>query len=314
MQSELRRRVRAPPARAEPAVSPPTSNGRPRGGARPYVPNHRRQRRTARRARRRRKLAVLLVVLLGLLAVLATVGFSSARSIQADCDLQDLQPATIGSNSFIYAADGSLLGSIPAEKNRQPVTLSEMSPWMGKATVAIEDRRFYKHGGIDFQGIARRGLQRHPRRPHRRGRLDDHAAARPQPLHPPPGANPAPEGRRGVPRDQAQRRAREELDPRQLHEHRLLRQPRLRGRGGGADLLLAPRQQALAPPVGSPCRAASGAVDLRPVQGPGARHQAAERRAEGAVREWPDQLRQLPGRDQGHRSPPAAGEDLQPDP
>ena len=136
-------------------MSTPPGNGRARGGARPYVPNHRRQRRTARRARRRRKLAVLLVVLLGLLAVLGTVGFSSARSIQADCDLQDLRPATIGSNSFIYAADGSSLGSIPAEKNRQPVTLKEMSPWMGKATVAIEDRRFYEHGGIDFRGIAR---------------------------------------------------------------------------------------------------------------------------------------------------------------
>ena len=98
----------APPARTEPAVSTPPGNGRARGGARPYVPNRRRQRRTARRARRRRKLAVLLVVLLGLLAVLGTVGFGSARSIQADCDLQDLRPASIGSNSFIYAADGSL--------------------------------------------------------------------------------------------------------------------------------------------------------------------------------------------------------------
>ena len=94
-------------------------------------------------------------MLLGILAVFATVGFSGARSIQADCNLQDLRPATIGSNSFIYASDDTLLGSIPAEKNRQPVSLSEMSPWMGKATVAIEDRRFYEHGGIDFQGIAR---------------------------------------------------------------------------------------------------------------------------------------------------------------
>ena len=226
---------------------------------------------TARRARRRRKLGALLIVLLGIFAVLAAVGFSGARSIQADCNLQDLRPATIGSNSFIYAADGSLLGSIPAEKNRQPVSLSEMSPWMGKATVAIEDRRFYEHGGIDFQGIARAAVQRHPRRPHGRGRLHDHAAARPQPLHPPPGAHAAPQARRGVPRHQAQRQAREELDPRQLHEHRLLRQPRLRRRGRRADVLLAPREQALAPPVGSPRRAAAGAVDLRPVQEPRAR-------------------------------------------
>ena len=76
--------------------------------------------------------------------------------------LQDLRPATIGSNTFVYAADGTLLGSIPAEKNRQPVSLSEISPWMGKATVAIEDRRFYQHGGIDFEGIARAAVQRRP--------------------------------------------------------------------------------------------------------------------------------------------------------
>jgi penicillin-binding protein 1A len=135
-------------------VTPP-GNGRARP-ARSNVPNHRRhnQRRRAR-ARRRRRFGVLAFLLISVLAVLATVGFSSARSIQSDCNLNDLRPARIGSNSFIYAADGSLLGSIPAEKNRQPVSLKDTSPWMAKATVAIEDRRFYEHGGIDFQGIAR---------------------------------------------------------------------------------------------------------------------------------------------------------------
>ena len=61
----------------------------------------------------------------------------------------------IGQNSFVYAADGSLLGSIPAEHNRQPVALSQISPWMSKATIAIEDRRFYQHGGVDYEGIVR---------------------------------------------------------------------------------------------------------------------------------------------------------------
>ena len=61
----------------------------------------------------------------------------------------------IGQNTFVYAADGSLLGAIPAERNRQVVPLSRVSPWMPKATIAIEDRRFYEHGGIDPQGIAR---------------------------------------------------------------------------------------------------------------------------------------------------------------
>ncbi len=44
---------------------------------------------------------------------------------------------------------------IPAERNRQPVPLKRISAWMPKATVAIEDRRFYQHGGIDVEGIAR---------------------------------------------------------------------------------------------------------------------------------------------------------------
>ena len=44
---------------------------------------------------------------------------------------------------------------IPAEQNRQPVPLRKISAWMPKATVAIEDRRFYEHGGIDVEGIAR---------------------------------------------------------------------------------------------------------------------------------------------------------------
>ena len=30
-----------------------------------------------------------------------------------------------------------------------------MSPWLPKGTVAVEDRRFYQHGGVDYEGIAR---------------------------------------------------------------------------------------------------------------------------------------------------------------
>src|SRR5207248_6024249 len=56
---------------------------------------------------------------------------------------------------FVYASDGSLLGSIPADKNRTRVALRGVSFWTRKATVAIEDHRFYEHGGVDYQGILR---------------------------------------------------------------------------------------------------------------------------------------------------------------
>jgi penicillin-binding protein 1A len=73
----------------------------------------------------------------------------------SSCKLSDLTPVNVGANSFVYAADGSLLGSIPAEKNRQPVDLKDMSKWVPRATVAIEDRRFWSHGALDYAGIVR---------------------------------------------------------------------------------------------------------------------------------------------------------------
>jgi penicillin-binding protein 1A len=136
---------------------PPPSNGRrlrrsdERFGP---PPAHRRKRRRVR-ARRRRRIAVITSVIVVLAASIAGFGFAGASDLQKSCDLNDLAPARIGANTFVYAADGSLLGSIPAEKNREPVTLKQVSPWMKKATVAIEDRRFYRHGGIDMEGIAR---------------------------------------------------------------------------------------------------------------------------------------------------------------
>jgi penicillin-binding protein 1A len=117
-----------------------------------------RRRRSRRRAQRRRKqrLAFLLLLALGIVLVVLPAGSVTGAAVMcSNVDLSQLRPVEIGENSFIYAADGSLLGSIPAEKNRQPVSLARISPWMPKATVAIEDRRFYVHGGVDVEGIAR---------------------------------------------------------------------------------------------------------------------------------------------------------------
>ena len=100
----------------------------------------------------------MLLVFLLLLLVVGAGGLASlggASEINKRCDLDKLRPVAIGQNTFVYAADGSFLGTIPAEKNRTPVDLNAVSPWMRKAILAIEDRRFYEHGGIDVAGIVR---------------------------------------------------------------------------------------------------------------------------------------------------------------
>jgi len=98
---------------------------------------------------------VLLSVVAGLLTVAVIAGGGGVYAFGSSCDLSALREVRIGQNTFVYAADGSLLGAIPAERNRQVIPLERVSPWMPKATVAIEDRRFYTHGGVDPQGIAR---------------------------------------------------------------------------------------------------------------------------------------------------------------
>ena len=115
----------------------------------------RKRKRTARIHRRRRAGLVAGTFALVTVIVFLTVGFGAGTALSASCDLNTLRPVEIGANSFVYAKDGSLLGSIPAERNREPVTNAQMSKWLPAATVAIEDKRFWQHGGVDYVGIAR---------------------------------------------------------------------------------------------------------------------------------------------------------------
>jgi len=60
----------------------------------------------------------------------------------------------LAQNSYIWAADGTLLATY-YEENRVLVPLAEISQPMQDAIIALEDRRFWEHGGIDIAGMAR---------------------------------------------------------------------------------------------------------------------------------------------------------------
>ncbi|MGH3049146.1 MAG: transglycosylase domain-containing protein, partial [Gaiellaceae bacterium] len=115
-----------------------------------------RKRKREDRIKRRRRAGLLAgVFAAGAAGVVVVTGLGAGAALSQGCDLNTLRPVEIGQNSFVYARDGSLLGSIPAERNREPVTTAQMSAWLPRATVAIEDRRFWQHGGVDYVGIAR---------------------------------------------------------------------------------------------------------------------------------------------------------------
>ena len=73
--------------------------------------------------------------------------------------LSSLKPVQKGRSSAIYAADGSLIGFIRSENVRQPLPEKSQPQVLREATVAIEDRNFYHHGALDYEGIARAALK-----------------------------------------------------------------------------------------------------------------------------------------------------------
>ena len=68
----------------------------------------------------------------------------------------DLENPEINQASQIISNDGVVLGQyFDQDDNRVNVTHAEISPNLINALVAIEDQRYYRHSGIDFQGLAR---------------------------------------------------------------------------------------------------------------------------------------------------------------
>src|SRR5690606_3281127 len=49
----------------------------------------------------------------------------------------------------IFAHDGRLIQELFLER-RTPVSLNQLPPHVPMAFVAVEDKRFYRHGGLDF--------------------------------------------------------------------------------------------------------------------------------------------------------------------
>ena len=70
-------------------------------------------------------------------------------------DVHNLEELAGIESTIIYDRDGGTLYTIHGEENRKYVPLSEISPLLQQATIAIEDDKFYSHGGFDIPAIGR---------------------------------------------------------------------------------------------------------------------------------------------------------------
>ena len=73
-------------------------------------------------------------------------------------DTASLEEETPAGITRVLAADGSLLTYF-FTFNRTPVPLDTIPLVMQQAIIAIEDARFYQHGGLDAQGLARAAVE-----------------------------------------------------------------------------------------------------------------------------------------------------------
>ena len=101
--------------------------------------------------------SLLTVCALGL-AVLGVVGWIISVADNAP-NIDQLKPRLPGQVDEVFAANGRSLGYISSSVLRTVVPAGAMPEQLKQATVAIEDRRFYHHGGVDYQGIVRAGLR-----------------------------------------------------------------------------------------------------------------------------------------------------------
>jgi penicillin-binding protein 1A len=103
-------------------------------------------------SRHKRKLFIILFLIVGAMCgSFAGAFFALTHDLPQIRALENFKPNAV---TRIYSADKVLLAELFVEK-REPVSLETIPRDLKAALVATEDRKFYKHSGVDLKGIAR---------------------------------------------------------------------------------------------------------------------------------------------------------------
>ena len=122
------------------------------------VTRNKRRRRGRGKSRNKAFLALMVLGIVAVLAGLGAVGYVVSIAASAP-PLTSLKPKAPGNNTRVYAADGQSLGWIQADDLHLPMTAKEVPKVVKDATIAIEDERYYKHKGVDYEGVVRAAVK-----------------------------------------------------------------------------------------------------------------------------------------------------------
>ena len=100
-------------------------------------------------------LKIILILFLILCVVFAGVAIGLIYGVWGDDFKIDISQLTMSENTIIVnSTDTVVLAELNGQESRKSITLEEMSPYLPKAFIAIEDERFYQHHGVDFKRTA----------------------------------------------------------------------------------------------------------------------------------------------------------------
>lgn len=120
--------------------------------------NHSERSRPGRRPVGRILRAMRILFNLALVGVLSTAIFVVGLYffvVETEGDDLDARYPTLPENSYVYDAEGAEIGRFIARENRRTVAPEDIGENLPKAVMAVEDRRFEEHIGVDFEGLAR---------------------------------------------------------------------------------------------------------------------------------------------------------------
>ncbi len=103
-------------------------------------------------------LGFLFLLLCGGAAAAAAVGWVYRAAAEAP-ELSTLKQRNPGALTEVLSADGTRLGWIQNDDLVRPASADQLPTLLKQATVAIEDQRFYKHTGVDYEGIIRAAVK-----------------------------------------------------------------------------------------------------------------------------------------------------------
>lgn len=97
------------------------------------------------------------LLLAGVIALAALVAVALAMAYPQLPDVTDLRDYRPKLSMRIFSAEGKQIGEF-GEERRNFVSFKEIPQVMKDAVLAIEDARFYQHGGVDYIGLLRASL------------------------------------------------------------------------------------------------------------------------------------------------------------